>query len=65
MRKNRVVGFAIAGILLAGTIAEAQSATTQPRPRRRHVRGVRLIAEVASGMVRFAASRSVMPRRRG
>jgi len=34
MRKTRVVGFAIAGILLVGTIAEAQSATTQPRPRR-------------------------------
>ena len=34
MRKSRVVGFAIAGILLVGTLAEAQSATTQPRPRR-------------------------------
>ena len=34
MRKSSVIGFAIAGILLAGTIAEAQSATTQPRPRR-------------------------------
>ena len=34
MRKSRVVGFAIAGILMAGTIAEAQSATTDPRPRR-------------------------------
>jgi Spy/CpxP family protein refolding chaperone len=34
MRKSRVIGFAIAGILLVGTIAEAQSATTQPRPRR-------------------------------
>ena len=34
MRKSRVVGFAIAGILMVGTIAEAQSATTQPRPRR-------------------------------
>ena len=34
MRKSSVIGFAIAGILLAGTIAEAQSTTTQPRPRR-------------------------------
>lgn len=34
MRKSRVVGFAIAGILMAGTIAEAQSATTDQRPRR-------------------------------
>jgi len=34
MRKSRVVGFAIAGILFAGTIAEAQSANTEPRPRR-------------------------------
>ena len=34
MRKSRVVGFAIAGILFAGTVAEAQSANTEPRPRR-------------------------------
>ena len=34
MRKSRVVGFAIAGILMAGTIAEAQSAGTDARPRR-------------------------------
>jgi Spy/CpxP family protein refolding chaperone len=34
MRKSRVVGFAIAGILFAGTIAEAQSANTEPRQRR-------------------------------
>jgi len=34
MRKSSVIGFAIAGILLAGTIAEAQSTTTQPRARR-------------------------------
>jgi Spy/CpxP family protein refolding chaperone len=33
MRKSRVVGFAIAGILFAGTIAEAQSANAE-RPRR-------------------------------
>lgn len=43
MRKSRVVGFAIAGILMVGTIAEAQSATTQPRPRRHATeRGVRV-----------------------
>ena len=31
MRINRVVGFAIAGILTVGTIAQAQSTTTQQR----------------------------------
>jgi Spy/CpxP family protein refolding chaperone len=35
MRKSRVVGFAIAGILSIGTIAQAQSATTQPQHQRR------------------------------
>ena len=43
MRKTRVIGFAIAGILMVGTIAEAQSAATQPRPRRQATeRGVRV-----------------------
>jgi Spy/CpxP family protein refolding chaperone len=49
MRKSRVVGFAIAGILFAGTIAEAQSATSDRRPRRHAVeRGGR----VGDGLLR-------------
>jgi Spy/CpxP family protein refolding chaperone len=43
MRNSRVVGFAIAGILAVGTIAQAQSTTTQPQQQRhattRDVRG--------------------------
>jgi Spy/CpxP family protein refolding chaperone len=35
MRNSRVVGFAIAGILAVGTIAQAQSTTTQPQQQRR------------------------------
>jgi len=35
MRKSRVIGFAIAGILSIGTIAQAQSATTQPQHQHR------------------------------
>jgi len=31
MRKSRVIGFAIAAILSVGTVAQAQSTTTQPR----------------------------------
>lgn len=31
MRKSRVIGFAIAGILSIGTVAQAQSTTTQPQ----------------------------------
>ena len=38
MRKSRVVGFAIAGILAVGTIAQAQSTTTQPQQQRRAMR---------------------------
>jgi Spy/CpxP family protein refolding chaperone len=34
MRNSRVVGFAIAGVLAVGTIAQAQSTTTQPRQQR-------------------------------
>jgi Spy/CpxP family protein refolding chaperone len=45
MRNSRVVGFAIAGILAVGTIAQAQSTTTQPQQQRhatkRDVRGGR------------------------
>ena len=45
MRINRVVGFAIAGILTVGTIAQAQSSTTQPQRQRqamgRELRGGR------------------------
>lgn len=37
MRKSRVIGFAIAGILTVGTIAQAQSTTTQPRQQRHAV----------------------------
>ena len=51
MRKSRVVGFAIAGILLIGTIAEAQSATTQPRQRRHATeRGGRVRNEMLRGI---------------
>ena len=35
MRKNRVIGFAIAAILSVGTLAQAQSTTTQPEHQRR------------------------------
>ena len=35
MRKTRVIGFAIAAILTVGTVAQAQSATQQPRHERR------------------------------
>jgi Spy/CpxP family protein refolding chaperone len=35
MRKSRVIGFAIAAILTAGTVAQAQSTTQQPRHERR------------------------------
>jgi Spy/CpxP family protein refolding chaperone len=35
MRKNRVIGFAIAAILSVGTLAQAQSTTTQPEQQRR------------------------------
>ena len=51
MRKSRVVGFAIAGILLIGTIAEAQSATTQPRQQRHATeRGGRVRNEMLRGI---------------
>ena len=39
MRKSRVVGFAIAAILSVGTVAQAQSTTTQPRQPRRAMQG--------------------------
>ena len=35
MRKNRVIGLAIAAILSVGTLAQAQSTTTQPEQQRR------------------------------
>jgi protein CpxP len=38
MRKSRVVGFAIAGILSVSTIAHAQSTTTQPQQHRHATR---------------------------
>jgi Spy/CpxP family protein refolding chaperone len=38
MRKSRVIGFAIAAILSVGTVAQAQSTTTQPR-QPRHATG--------------------------
>jgi len=38
MRKSRVVGFAIAGILSIGTVAQAQSTTTQPQHQRHATR---------------------------
>ena len=38
MRKSRVVGFAIAGILSVSTIAQAQSTTTQPQQQRHATR---------------------------
>jgi len=38
MRINRVVGFAIAGILTVGTIAQAQSTTTRPQQERHATR---------------------------
>ncbi len=42
MRNSRVVGFAIAGILAVGTLAQAQSTTTQPKqPRHAMKRDVR------------------------
>jgi Spy/CpxP family protein refolding chaperone len=51
MRKSRVVGFAMAGILMAGTIAEAQSATTETRPRRHATeRGERARNELLRGI---------------
>jgi Spy/CpxP family protein refolding chaperone len=43
MRKSRVVGFAIAGILSVGTIAQAQSTTTQPQQQREAGRGNRAV----------------------
>lgn len=39
MRKSRVIGFAIAGILSVGTVAHAQSTTTQPQQHGRTARG--------------------------
>jgi Spy/CpxP family protein refolding chaperone len=38
MRKNRVIGFAIAGILSVGTIAQAQSTTARPHQQRHATR---------------------------
>lgn len=35
MRKNRVIGLAIAAVLSVGTLAQAQSTTTQPEHQRR------------------------------
>jgi periplasmic protein CpxP/Spy len=54
MRNSRVVGFAIAGILAVGSIAQAQSTTTQPHQRRdatsRDVRGGRGRAGLLRGI---------------
>ena len=45
MRKSRVIGFAVAAILSVGTLAQAQSTTTQPETQRqgtgRGMRGAR------------------------
>lgn len=54
MRINRVVGFAIAGILTVGAIAQAQSSTTQPQHGRqatgRELRGGRGRAGLLRGI---------------
>ncbi|MFL5619350.1 MAG: Spy/CpxP family protein refolding chaperone [Gemmatimonadaceae bacterium] len=54
MRNSRVVGFAIAGILAVGSIAQAQSATTQPQQQRhatkREARGGRGRAGLLRGI---------------
>jgi Spy/CpxP family protein refolding chaperone len=51
MRKSRVIGFAIAGILTVGTLAQAQSTTTQQRHASgREVRGERGRAGLLRGI---------------
>ena len=64
MRINRVVGFAIAGILTVGTIAQAQSSTTQPRQQRqatgRELRGGRGRAGLLRGITLNDAEKSQM-----
>jgi Spy/CpxP family protein refolding chaperone len=51
MRKTRVIGFAIAAILTAGTIAQAQTATPQPR-QNRHAMGRGANGEGRGGLLR-------------
>ena len=51
MRKTRVIGFAIAAILTAGTIAQAQTATPQPR-QNRHATGRGANGEGRGGLLR-------------
>jgi len=64
MRKSRVVGFAIAGILAVGTIAQAQSTTTQPRQHRhstqRDVRGGRGRSGLLRGITLSDAEKTQM-----
>ena len=62
MRINRVAGFAIAGILTVGTIAQAQSTTTQRQQERhatrRDVRGGRGRAGLLRGITLSDAERT-------
>ena len=64
MRIDRVAGLAIAGILTVGTIAQAQSSTTQPRQDRhqtgREFRGGRGRAGVLRGITLSDAEKSQM-----
>jgi Spy/CpxP family protein refolding chaperone len=56
MRKSRVIGFAIAAILSVGTVAQAQSTTTQPR-QPRHATGRAARGErVRGGLLRVTLS---------
>jgi Spy/CpxP family protein refolding chaperone len=50
MRKSRVIGFAIAGILTVGTLAQAQSTTQQRHASGREVRGERGRAGLLRGI---------------
>ena len=64
MRINRVAGFAVAGILTVGAIAQAQSTTTQPRQQRhaagRDVRGGRGRAGLLRGITLSDAEKTQM-----
>jgi len=62
MRNSRVVGFAIAGILAVGTIAQAQSTTTQQQRHamKRDVRGGRGRSGLLRGITLSDAEKSQM-----
>lgn len=64
MRINRVVGFAMAGILTVGAIAQAQSSTTQPQQQRqatgRDLRGGRGRGTLLRGITLNDAEKSQM-----